>query len=304
MERVKQVLNAYAGKITGMLGVGFRDLDSGEEYYINGSNRFPSASVFKVPVLVELFAQVDAGVISLDTMYTLREEDIAPGSGALSVLTPGLSMSVRDYATLMMILSDNTGTDITYKLVGREKIRAGIDALGLENTRSDLNCRELILTLYGIDLATSQAEVARIFREGGWAAPINEAMYKKLESPNDISSPRDMVKVFSMIWNREILSAEACEGMLGIMGNCQTNSRIPYYLPQAGKYAAGVMHKTGTLRHVANDCGIVTANGKAYALALFYNGFDAGEAERADSHFGDRLLAELSRDVFNAFHGL
>jgi len=86
------------------------------------------------------------------------------------------------------------------------------------------------------------------------------------------------------------------------MGKCQTNSRIPYHLPWTGEKAVeSVMHKTGTLRDVACDSGIVDTGEGAYVLSMFYNGHAATQAEKDAMHHHDALLAGISRDVYHAY---
>jgi len=81
MSTVQSILDAYTRKTTAKLGIGFKDFNTGEELYINGDQPFPAASTFKVPLLIGLFDKAARGELSLDDMYTLKEEDIAIGSG-------------------------------------------------------------------------------------------------------------------------------------------------------------------------------------------------------------------------------
>lgn len=301
MSKVTQIMDYYAQKITGKLGLGFKNFKTQEEYYINGDERFPAASTFKIPVLIELFNQVHSGKISLTDMIVMQEDDISPGSGVLSALMPGLSMSVRDYAVLMMIVSDNTGTDIIYNLVGRENIAAMIKNMGLKNTRCDMNCKELLFSFKGVPAGSSREQYKKMEEEKSFVT--NYALLSDMtDIPNDVSSPADMVKMLSLIYNHELFSPEYCMEMLEIMGLCQTNSRIPFYLPKEGPHAAKVSHKTGTLEVVANDCGIIFTPTQTYALTMYYNGYTASEREKEMPQYKDFLLADISKEIFNALH--
>ena len=307
MRKIATMIDAYAHSITGQLGVGFKNLITGDEYYFHKDERFPSASTLKIPVLIELFHQVEQGKIALTDLHALDRQDIAPGSGVLRVLKPGVTMSIYDYAVLMMIVSDNTATDVVYNLLGRENIRGMIDRMGLRNTRSDLNCKELLCSLVGMPPETSFEEMVELFNREGTDQEIPERteMYTDFDRPNDFSSPADMVTMLSGLYHKELISPKACEEMMQIMAECQTNGRIPYDLPQHGpNKPQAVIHKTGTLSYVANDCGIVKTSTNAYILAMFYNGIHAEPAEKEELHHHDRLLAHLSRDIFNAIHNL
>ncbi len=300
---IQKIIDAYSQRVTAKLGIGFKDFDTGQELCLNGDEPFPAASTFKVPLLITLYERAAAGSLSLDDKYTLREEDIAIGSGVLSTLTPGLSLPLRDYATLMMIVSDNTATDVIYHHVGADNIRNMIGRMNLANTRCDLSCDHLVRKVYGIPLDISPKEARAMLIAGD--AVADEALYVDMTLPNDVSSPRDMVTMFSLIHNRQVVSPGACDAMMATMTACQTNSRIPYYLPGRGPNKAKVAHKTGTLFAVANDCGVITTATRQYALALFGNGFNASAEEKAQNgavHLYDHLLAELSRDAFEAMH--
>jgi beta-lactamase class A len=108
LELIQKPSEAFDGK----LGISVKNLGSGEVASLNGGELFPTASVFKVPVIVELYRQVDAGTISLDEKVALVERDKVPGSGILRELGEGLEFSMQDLIELMMILSDNTATDL------------------------------------------------------------------------------------------------------------------------------------------------------------------------------------------------
>ena len=83
MERIRKVLDNAALQGTGLLGVGFHDLTTGEEIYLNGDTVFPTASVFKVFVLCDLFHREREGAFSFSEQHTLLEEEKSIGSGVL-----------------------------------------------------------------------------------------------------------------------------------------------------------------------------------------------------------------------------
>ena len=304
MSKVTEIINAYAKKITGHLGVGYKNLKSGEEFYLNGDVRFQAASVFKVPVLVELFNQLPEGAFSMDDMIKMNAEDVSLGSGILSALTPGVSLPLKDYALLMMIVSDNTATDYIVNLLGKAKINATIQGMGLTNTTVDYTCEELIRATWNIPANVTRAEAVRMIMSGESA--INDAIFTDHSIKNNWTSPWDITDIFSKIYHKEVVSPKACEDMMDIMGKCATNNRLPYLLPTMGADAVQkVIHKTGTLSKLTNDAGIIVSDKQAYILSIFYNGCNASPEERDETpgvSFGERLLAELSRDVYIELH--
>jgi len=303
MSKVSDIINSYAGKITGSLGVGYKNLSNGDEFYLNGDVRFPAASVFKVPVLIELFNQAEKGLVSADDMIELKEEDISLGSGILGLLTPGIKLPLRDYALLMMISSDNTATDYIVNLLGKDNIAAMITSMGLKNTTVDYTCDELIKAGRNLPLDTPREDALKLLRSG--TLEINESMISDPTVPNDWMSPWDITEMFSLIYNKKVVSEKACDAMLEIMSKCQTNNRLPYLLPSIGPSAVEqVIHKTGTLFKLANDAGIIVTNKQTYILSVFYHGHyaDPKEKDTPGVTFGERLIAEMSRDVFDALH--
>jgi len=300
MEKIIEVLEKHAGAVIGKIGIGFKNFKTGEEYYVNGDGRFPTASTFKVPILIELFNQASQGKISLDEMHVFKPEDLSPGSGVLKNLSSGLSMCLRDYAVLMMTLSDNTGTDIIFRILGKENIAATIERMGLKNTKADMTCRELLFTPVGISMDTNLEEALKLFKEQDFIK--NYSLISDMNVPNDISSPKDMMTMFSLIYNGEIVNPEACRQMMDIMEKCESTRRIPHYLPCRGPREVRVIHKTGTIEYVACDCGIVITPEQTYGLTMLYNGFTGDPSDKRAAYDSDEILAVISRDVYNALH--
>ena len=116
------------------MGVYVHHLAGGETVTLEADRPFQMASVFKVPLLAELTSQAAAGVRSLEEPFTLTDAMKAPGSGVLKELSAGTRFSVRDLATLMIIVSDNTATDILLGLIGTDAVNARLRACGLEHT--------------------------------------------------------------------------------------------------------------------------------------------------------------------------
>ena len=140
-QRILEAAQQAEASLTGKLGFAFYDLQEGKGCYLHENEVFPTASVYKVYILAELYRQAAEGKFSLDEYRSTPLEAPTMGSGILSLLSPGLSMKVRDHAKLMMMLSDNLATDIIFDMVGSDNIKANvIDALGLTKTKADYNC--------------------------------------------------------------------------------------------------------------------------------------------------------------------
>ncbi len=118
LEREIVRLSAIAG---GNVGVGLIHLESGRELFLNADEPYPMASTYKVPIAVQLLTRVDSGTVRLDSMIALKPSDLHPGSGTLTGLfdDPGVALSVRNLLELMLLISDNSATDIMLRTAGR-----------------------------------------------------------------------------------------------------------------------------------------------------------------------------------------
>lgn len=118
-----------------------KDLVTGELPEINSDMLMPTASTFKVFVLYEMMRQCQEGVLSLGQVHVLKEEDFCPGSGVLKELTPGIPLTLRDLACLMVIISDNTATDILVEKTDISNLSSTLKSLGLASTSIHMGCR-------------------------------------------------------------------------------------------------------------------------------------------------------------------
>jgi len=329
-DEIRAIIVEETGKIEGKVGVGFKDFKSGIEVYNYPDDRFLTASVFKIYVLIELYRQVNEGLLNLEDRYNYKFYDRSPGSGILQYLDEGLNLKIRDLAKLMMMISDNTATDILVEILGRDNINETIRKLGLVNTHVAYNCKEMIFGFYSVkeekrteleEFLKSIGEAELI--EGGLGDVAKKLYYKRrrmgltLESlklqnrfseyfevskdtsalsdyeVNDVTSPRDMVRTFSLLYNRSILTPEACDEILGIMAYCQTGyNRLRRHLPRN----VIVAHKTGTIPGVVNDAGIIMTSQRDYALAVFVNELNIND--RSSIRSGEEVIANISKRIY------
>ena len=145
IDGIRAIAEKYQSKVTGKLGIGFIDLQTGEKYTLNGTELFPTASVCKVFTLAALYKMVAEGKANDTDRYEMTEDVQVGGSGVLVRLLPGLNPTLYDYAMLMMILSDNTAADFLFKFVGgAEGIRENVlEPLALTSTKCDLSIKQM-----------------------------------------------------------------------------------------------------------------------------------------------------------------
>ncbi|NLG60980.1 MAG: class A beta-lactamase [Candidatus Cloacimonetes bacterium] len=301
LARLAAEIDRIAAELNGVLGVGALHLETGRAVYLNGSDRFPMASSFKVPIAVQLLTMVDRGQMRLDSMIALRPGDLHPGSGVLTELfdDPGVALSVRNLLELMLLISDNSATDILLREVGgADAVNARMRALGVEGVRVDRPTLGLIADWAGVccvpadyDLSIEQyRELARSTprerRDSAAAAFDND--------PRDTSTPAGMVALLARIADGTALRPESSELLLDIMTRSTTGgARIKGHLPGH----VSVAHKTGTIGGTTNDVGIITLPGDAgrIAIAMFVKGSPVPVERR------EHTIAEVSRAIYDYF---
>jgi beta-lactamase class A len=261
----QQIEDIIAASGATSMGVALHHIESGEEIHLNADESFPMCSVLKIPVLVEAFRQIRQGKFTLEDRWELTTAEKNIGSGILTYLQDGLTPTVRDLLTLMIIISDNTATDMVMHRLGVERIDRTMHNLGL----ADIH---LALTIRGIfdEMLGEASDPARLFVDldkHKTAPPINRNSRAFSNGPdNNVSTPRDMTRLLAMIYHGEIIDRAACDEMLYILLQQQLNARLPLFLP----YGVPFAHKTGTLAGIRNDAGVLYCRDQSHvALTVF-----------------------------------
>ena len=148
---VMSAIQDFIAHTGGVVGVAAKHLETDKRVSHNADTVFFTASTLKVPLLVELYRQVDAGIIDVHQRIDLTDTLRVPGSGVLKELASGLQPTVHDLAMLMIIISDNSATDILYNRVGGDNINSTMQQLGLNHTHIPMPCRELLYSITGLD---------------------------------------------------------------------------------------------------------------------------------------------------------
>ena len=288
-------------RVDGVVGVAIKHLESGEEVQINGNMLFPMASTFKVPIMVEVFHQIKQGKFGLEDDAEMTETDLHLGSGILSALSaPGIKLSIRNFITLMMIISDNSATDFLLQKVGIDNVNHRMKALGLTDIHIDRTCHQLIMDYFGIDYQKYKDYTLKDLREQlrsyDYESPAaDEARAQFNREAKDVSSPAAMNSLLEKIFKAEILDRETCDLMLQIMLRCQTGEkRLRGMLPRGTRVA----HKTGTIVTTVNDCGIIYLPDDRGHIAITVFSKEV-EDETEDM---ERVIAEVARFAFDYFY--
>ncbi len=245
----------------GQIGVGIHHLESGLELIYHEGVPFPMASTYKIPIAIKLLQRVEAGELTLDSLITIQASDLHPGSGTLTTLfdDPGVILSVRNLMELMMLISDNSATDLCFKLAGRaEGINSMLAEAQISNISVDRPTSILIGEWLGVDIEDPDGNITmdEFMAKLGAVSDEDQDRAKDAFSANiqDQSTPEAMVKTLKMLWSGELLNDQHTHLLLDIMYRCQTgNNRLKGMLPPD----TPVAHKTGTIGGTTNDVGIV-----------------------------------------------
>lgn len=293
-------LSGEVGKITiasaisnveASVGVAALHLETGKKVLHNADDLFFTASTRKVPMLVELYRQVDSGIIDTQSRVELTNRTRSPGTGVLKEMGDGLNPTIYDLAVLMIVISDNTATDILYDLIGRSNLSKSMQEIGLTSTRIRMSCREFLYSMYGIDTQDIGQAETQLEERAARSQVVRGALGASLDHSN-VSSPSDMVHILDMIYRGDVLSQSSRYTVLDILGRQQDKTIIPHYLPKGTKTA----HKTGGVTGVRCDVGIVYAPSGPYAIALM--------AREVTNERGiENQLAKVSEAVYDHFEG-
>lgn len=294
MERVSRI----AG---GKVGAAVVHVESGRTALLNASGHYPMASAYKVPIAVKLLDRVDAGDLRLDQMVELRAADLHPGSGTLTPLfnKPGVSLSVRNLMELMLLISDNSATDVLLRLAGGpEAVTARMRELGYTGIHVNRPAALMIADWIGVrELPPPGEWTMERFRaafDGVPEADRKAAAARYPDDPRDSATPADMARLLVNIHNHALHKEATAELLLDILRRCQTgDARLKGILPEG----TVVAHKTGTVGSTTNDVGIITLPDGAghVAIAVFVKASEAPVARR------ERAIAEIARAAHDYF---
>jgi len=227
--QLERRVHDIAAHVDGVVGYEVLDLTSNERFGQLERAVFPTASTIKLAIVYELFKQADEGRVKLDDRITLDRAKAVGGSGVLAAMgTP--TLSIRDYAALMVMLSDNTATNVLIDLVGAGSVTQRMAGLGLGATKLRRRMMDL--------------EAAR-------------------RGDENVSTPAEVVRLLQILHTGNGLTPASRDQALDLLKKTKI-SRLRAGLP-AGVEAAD---KPGELEGVRVDAGIVFAKNRPYALCV------------------------------------
>jgi beta-lactamase class A len=301
IQRLEKQIRDVVKDEEGEVGVSLLHIETGRELAVNGDALFPMASAFKVPILVEVMSQIREGRFGLDDEIRVGKTDQHLGSGMLSSLTaPGIVLSVRNLVNLMMLISDNSATDMLLGKVGAEAVNARLKSLDIKGMSVNRSCQKLIMDFLGMDYAKyghlPLDEVTAAERGGDWTPEEDrKAIIAFSADPQDQATPKAMTSLLAKIFRKEIIDPASCDLILEIMRQCQTGAgRIKGELPPG----TTVAHKTGTIAGTVDDCGIIyLPDGQGHVVLTVFTKNFMGETKDVEA-----IIARIARFAYDYFY--
>lgn len=257
MDRAK--IEEALQKIPGKLSVYYKNLVTGETIGIGEEIPMMAASVIKIPIMVECFRQMKAGEHKKNELYVLKESDKRPSCGCLNRMHAGLNLTMEDLYNLMIILSDNSATNILIELLGgMDRINRELQKLGFNSCRVNRLLFDAQASAMGIQNYVSALEIGNML----------EGMYRKT-----------------------LIDEESSEEMIQILLEQRLNNKFPFYF----KEKVQIAHKTGEDEGITHDVGIFFGK-RPFVLCCLGNETDCPSFNRFMQQLARELYNENQID--------
>jgi beta-lactamase class A len=292
---LKQKLEQTGAGVSADWGIYIKSLDTGEEIAINADKVMDTMSTIKIPLMVDVYRQVDAGKLNTADRIVMKTADKRFGTGVLRTLDPGLNLSFRDALELMIIQSDNSGTDMAFaRAGGPAHVTQTMHELGLNSITATGTSFDWFLALAEAgDPSYAKLTPEELFTKG-FPEKLSDADVERFhfegKHPYGLSSARDMGKLLEMIATNKAASEKSCKEMLRMMGQQQFRTRIPRFMMDDAR----TPHKTGDFPpFIANDVGLIETPAGRVVVVFFsahHRGFYS-ELEDAIGRMSEQVWA-------------
>ena len=246
-----------------------KNLDTGDAIGIRESDPVRTASTIKLPIMLAVFDAVARGKAKWTEPLTVTAADKVSGSGVIgSEISVGVQLPLSDVVHLMIVLSDNSATNMILERFTADAVNAYLDKIGISTTRS-------MRKILGGETMLK-----------GWSAAGKLPENQKYGL--GVSTPRDMVTILERLHKGEIVSPDAAREMIVILKRCQDSSGIRRRLA-----AFPIANKTGALDALRSDVGIVYSKGGPIVIAITVDGM--AKIDWTPDNAGSVLIGEVAQ---------
>jgi beta-lactamase class A len=268
---LSEALDARIAGFPGTVSLYAKNLDSGASIGIHESEKVRTASTIKLPTLVALSDAVARGDAKWTEPLMVTAAEKVTGSGVIGgEISDGVQFPLRDVANLMIVLSDNTATNMIIQRIGADTVNAYLDKIGIHDTR-------LMRKVRGDGTELKAPE--------GWSAAGKLAENQKYGL--GVSTPRDMVTILEKLERGELVSPEASRDILSILKRNQDNTGIRRRLGDLP-----IANKSGALDALRSDVGIVYSKGGRIAMAITVDGIP--QPDWGPDNPGSLMISDLA----------
>jgi beta-lactamase class A len=251
--QLDEQLQSIAAAHRGMVALYARNLKTGETASIKPDEPVQTASVIKMGILLDAAEQIRAGKASFDEKLVLTHENQVQGSGVLGQLTAPLTLTLRDILHLMVVLSDNTATNVAIDRLGLAHIDATLVAAGLKQT-----------VLY-----------KKVYMAATWPLPADQPKFGlgKTTAREMASIMERFVECRLSLDNSAPLPGDGplCGAILHMLRQQQDRDDLPRYLEalDTSEHGSAIANKTGALDRVRNDVALIATKNGPVVIAGF-----------------------------------
>jgi beta-lactamase class A len=262
-KKLETRVEKIADRLDGVMGVAILDLTDGRILLRNADRVFPIASSIKIAILLELYRQDQEaragakGKAKLDDIYTFDPKDLVEDSQIMAGLTPGVTrVTNRDLAQFMVAVSDNAAANILIDRVGKDNVNTMLRGLGLTKT---------MLRRKMMDIAAAR------------------------RGDENVATPQEMLRLLEAIYKGKVLDKQSAAEFTK-----QLSTRKDSYIPRLLPESVQVANKPGELEAVRNDCGIVFAPNRPFAISVM-------TAYDRDERAAGNAISEVGLEAYRYF---
>jgi beta-lactamase class A len=267
---------ALTGSFKGTVVLYAKNLRTGQEFGVAPDTRVRTASTIKLPILCALESLVAAGKVKWDERIVLRSEDKVSGSGVLASLEDHTELTVRNLAILMIILSDNTATNLILDRIGADAVNDHLDSIGLVKTRVNRKVR---------------GDGTKLAEPSGWSKAGLLEDNKRFGL--GVSTPREMVRLLELLNHGKIIGPDTSKDIIEVLKMQQDSGGIRRHTEDG----IAVANKSGALDALRSDIGIVYTRNGPIALAITID--DMPEIDYSRDNPGERLIWQLTSTLLD-----
>jgi beta-lactamase class A len=247
-----------------------KNLDTGATLGIRESEAVRTASTIKLAIMMAIFDAVARGQAKFDELLTITPREKVAGSGVLGTeFSDGVQLPLRDAMHLMIVMSDNTATNMILERFTADAVNAYLDRIGIKTTRS-------MRKILGAGPAQGLSAAGKLSENAKYG--IGK------------SSPLDMASMLERIERGEIVSPDASKEMIAVLKRNQDNTGIVRRLNEIP-----VAHKTGALDALRADVGIAYAKTGRIVMAIYVDGM--AKPDWSPDNAGSILIADVAKMV-------